>query len=102
MYLEAEDLGFIPSRRFVRYKSGVDLEHDIDKGRAEVSAINGGMAGGFGVVEIFASRTVEFDVLGIVDVRHAGREQVLGFAVNPGTFAKISFLVFFELEQTCK
>lgn len=44
------------------------LEYDIVKGRAEVGAVNSGVAAGFGIVDVFAARAEQFDRLDVGDV----------------------------------
>lgn len=63
----------------------------------EIGAVDGGVPGGFGVVEVFALGAVELDELGAGRVGHAGGEEVVGFAVDAGAFAEIAFFVLFEL-----
>lgn len=46
-------------------QGGVDLEDDIVEGGTEVCAVDGRVSGGFGVVEVFTSCTVELDRLDI-------------------------------------
>ena len=67
------------------------------EGSAEIGAVDGCVAGGLGVVEIFAFRTVQLDGLlaGVVAETHG--EEGLGFAEDAGAFAEVSFLVFVEL-----
>lgn len=73
MHLEAEYLGLIPLNGLLRDHVRIDLEEDVLKGCAKVGAVNVGVAGGFGIVEIFAFAAEEFDRLGVGDVGHAGR-----------------------------
>lgn len=67
------------------------------EGGAEVGAFDVGVAGGFGVVDIFAFAAVEFYGLHADYVGHSGGEEGLGVAVDAGAFAELGFFVFFDL-----
>lgn len=99
MDLEAENPGTIPLLAFLGHERRIDLEEDVGEGSAEVSAIDIGVAGGFGVVEIFAFRAVEFDGLDVWIVGHACGKEGGGAAEEAGAFAEIGFFVFFELYE---
>ena len=67
------------------------------EGAAEVSAVYGGVAGGFWVVEVFAAGAVEFyggEVCGVV---LACGEEGLACAEDAGAFAEFGFFEFVEL-----
>ena len=64
---------------------------------AEVGAVDGGVAGGFGIVQVLAFAAVEFDGLDVREVGHAGREEGVVGAGDAGAFAEVGFFVFFEL-----
>ena len=55
------------------------------------------MAGGFGVVDVFAFAAVQLDGLHACDVRHAGGEERLSVAVDSGTFSEFGFFIFLYL-----
>jgi len=59
------------------------------EGSAEVGAVDYGMAGGFGVVEVFAAGAVEFYGGGVRDVGLTHGEEGLRFAHYAGAFAKV-------------
>lgn len=99
MDLEAEDLGDVTLHGLDGDESGVNLEQDVLEGSAEVSAVDGGVAAGFRVVDVLAFAAVELDRLDVGQVGHAGWEERLGFADHAGTFAEVGLLVFLELEK---
>lgn len=97
MHLEPKHAGHVPCRGFLRNEERVDLEKDVLEGGAEVGAVDGGVSGGFRVVEVLALGAVEFDELGVGGIGHAGGEEMVCFAVDAGAFAEVAFLVFLEL-----
>ena len=99
MDLEPENPRLVPPDRLLRDQSRVDLEQDVLERGPEIGAVDGGVARGFGVVEVFAFGAVEFYGLHVGEVGHAGGEEGVRFAVDAGASAKVVFLVFFELER---
>ena len=97
MHLEAENPRTIPLFAFFGHKGRIDLEQDIRERSTEVGAIDVGVPGGFGVVEVFAFGAVEFDGLDVWIIGHAGGEEGGGGAEDARAFAEIGFFVFFEL-----
>lgn len=97
--LEAEHLGHVAALGLGRHEGRVDLEEDVLEGGAEVGAVDGGVAAGFRVVEIFAAAAVEFHRLHVGEIGHAGWEERLRFAEHAGAFAEVGFFVFFELGE---
>lgn len=97
MHLESKNPGHIPRRGLDGNQQWIHLKENILERGAKVCAVDGGVPGGFGVVEVFALGAVELDVLGAGRVGHAGGEEVVGFAVDPGAFAEVAFFVFFKL-----
>lgn len=97
MHLEAVDAGDVPLDAFGGDEGGIDLEDDVVEGGAEVGAVDGGMARGFGVVEVLAAGAVELDGLEVGDVGETHREQGVRVTVDAGTFAKLGLLVLVEL-----
>ena len=55
MHLEAEDLGLVAPSGLRGDQRRVDLEEHVVEGGAEVGAVDGGVFGGFRVVDVFAS-----------------------------------------------
>ena len=87
----------IPLLALFGNKGRVNLKEDVGEGSAEIGAVDVGVAGGFGVVEVFAFGAVEFDGLDVGVVGHAGGEEWGGGAEDAGTFAEVGFFVFFQL-----
>lgn len=94
---EAVDPGLVSFLRLLRDQRGVDLEQDVLEGGAEVGAVDGGVAGGFRVVEVFTFGAVELDGLDVGVVRHAHGEERVVFAHDARTLAEIALLVFLQL-----
>lgn len=69
------------------------------EGGAEIGAVDGGVAGRFRVIKIFAFATVQLYGLNIRKVGEAGGEERVGEAGNARAFAEVRFFVFFELEN---
>jgi len=65
VYLEAINSWDVSIVALCGDEGGVDLEYDVVEGGAEISTINGGMARGFWIVDIFTSSTVEFHCLNV-------------------------------------
>lgn len=99
MHLEAVDAGDVSLDAFGGDEGGVDLEDDVVEGGAEVGAIDGGVARGFGVVEILAAGAVELDGLEVGDIGEAHGEQGVRVAVDARAFTKFRLLVLVELLQ---
>lgn len=97
VHLEAVDAGDVPFNAFGGDEGGVDLEDDVVKGGAEVGAVDGGVARGFGVVEVLAAGAVELDRLEIGNIGEAHGEQGVRVTVDAGTFAKLGLFVLVEL-----
>lgn len=97
VHLEAVDAGDVPLDAFGGDEGGIDLEDDVVEGGAEVGAVDGGMARGFGVVEVLAAGAVELDGLEVGDVGETHGEQGVRVTVDAGTFAKLGLLVLVEL-----
>jgi len=53
------------------YKGRIDLENYVVEGGTEICAVYGRVSRRFGVVDVFASSTVEFDGLDVWEVRLA-------------------------------
>lgn len=97
MNSESKDARLIPLYALLRNKSGVDLEQDIMEGSAEVSAVDGGVARGFWIVDVFAFGAVEFCGFGCGDVGETHWEERVRATCYARAFAKVAFLVFLEL-----
>ncbi len=67
--------------------------------RPEVGSIDRAMSVGFWGIDIFTSRTVEFDCFLIGDIGETDGEEGLGVTVDSRTSAEICFSVFLELRQ---
>ena len=65
MNLESVDAGNVSLGALDGDQCGVDLEDDVVEGCTEIRAVNGRMSGRLGVIEIFASSTVELDCLDV-------------------------------------
>jgi hypothetical protein len=66
--------------------------------RAEIGAVNGAVAVGFGAVDVFASRAVEFDGFDVGCVAETDGEEGLLVAVDAWATAEIGATVFLELQ----
>jgi hypothetical protein len=80
-----------------RDEGGVNLKENVVKRGTKIGAIDGCMARGFGVVDIFTLGTVELDCFKVRVVRLPHRQQSLGFTHDSRALAKIVFLVLFKL-----
>lgn len=67
------------------------------EGGAEVGSVDGGVAGGFGVVDVFAFGAVEFHGFDAGEVGEAHWEEGVVLTHDAGTFSEVGFLVFVEL-----
>lgn len=85
----------IPLHTLLGHQRRIHLKKDILKGSAEISAVDSGVARGFGVVDILAFPAVEFHGLGLGDVGEAGGEERVGEAGDAGAFAEVGFFVLF-------
>lgn len=61
MRFEPEALGRIPFIALWRDKSRIDLEKDVREAGAKVGTVDGGVAGGFRRIHVFAFGAVELD-----------------------------------------
>lgn len=61
--LEAKDFGLVAPDRLLRDQGRVNLEENVLKRGAKVSAIDVGVAAGFWVVQVLAFTTIELDGL---------------------------------------
>lgn len=86
-----------PRGRLDRDQTRVDHEEHVGKGGAKIGAVDGGMSGGLGGVEVFTAGTVELDRLLVRDIGEAEGEEHLGVAQDAGTSAKVALLVLFNL-----
>ena len=73
------------------------LEEDIVKGCAEVGTVDASVAGGFGVVDVFAFGAVELDWLDAGGVCEAHGQQRMLVTHHAGAFSEVSAFVFLEL-----
>lgn len=87
----------VPRDGFFGNESRVGGVKQVLESGAEVGAVDVGVAGGFGVVDVFAFAAVEFHGLYAGHVGHAGGEEGLEVAVDAGAFAKFGFFVFLDL-----
>lgn len=78
-------------------QGGVDLEENLGEGRAEVGAVDGGVAARLWVVEVLAPGAPELNGLLVGDVGEADGEEGVRVAVNAGAFAEVCLLVLLEL-----
>jgi hypothetical protein len=69
------------------------------EGGPEVGAVDYGVPRGLGVVEVFATRAVQFYRGGVGDVGLAHGQERLRVAHYAGAFAEVGFLEFLELES---
>lgn len=97
MHFEAVDLGLVAAAGFFGDEGWVDLEEDVVERGAEVGAVDGGVARGLGVVEVFAFGAVELYAFLVRDVGEAHGEEGVVLAHYAGAFAEVAFFVFFEL-----
>lgn len=99
---ESEHARDVASNRLFRYQGGVSRVEQVLESGAEIGAVDVGVAGGFGVVDVFAFAAVEFHGLDAGDVGHSRGEERLGVAVDAGAFAEFGFFVFFDLDKGCE
>lgn len=97
VYLEAVDSGLVATQALLRVQGGIHLEEDGVEGGAEVGTVDGGVAGGFGVVDVFAFGAVELDGALVGEVGLAHGEERMAFAHDARTLAKVAFLVLVKL-----
>ncbi len=76
MDLETKHPRLIAGAALLRNERGVYLKEDVLEGRAEVSAVDGGVARGLGVVQVFALGAEEFDGLYGRQVGEACRKEM--------------------------
>lgn len=67
------------------------------EGGAEVGTVDGGVAGGFGVVDVFAFRAIEFDGAHVGKIGLAHRQEGMAITHDARTLAKFAFLVLVKL-----
>lgn len=97
MYFESVDSGLVASQALLGVQGGIHLEEDGVEGGAEVGTVDGGVAGGFGVVDVFAFGAVEFDGALVGEVGLAHGQEGMAFTQDARTLAKVAFLVLVKL-----
>lgn len=83
--------------RLARDHARVDHEEHVGKGRTKVGAVDRSVPRGFGRVEVFAARAVEFDGFLVRQVREAEGEEGLAVAEDARTPPKVALFVLFNL-----
>jgi hypothetical protein len=63
VHFETKDLRLMSSLRLLRDQRRIDLEENVVERRAKVCPVDGGVAGGLRVVDVFALGAVELDRL---------------------------------------
>lgn len=97
MDLEAVDTGHVALGALGGDQGRVDLEDDVVEGGAEVGAVDGGVAGGFGVVGVFAAGAVELDGFEVGHIGEAHGEEGVGVTHDARAFSEFGLLVLVEL-----
>lgn len=87
----------MPGSALLRDERRVDLEEDVVEGGAEVGAVDGGVAGGFRVVDVLAFGAVHLDGFLVRDVGLTHGEERVRVADYTRAFAKVGFFVLVEL-----
>ena len=97
MHAESVDARLVAALGLGGRQGRVDLEEDVVEAGAEVGAVDGVVARGFGVVDVLAARAVELDVghVGYVVLAHG--QQVLRFADDARAFAEDALFEFLHL-----
>ena len=98
MNLESKDPRHMPRPALLRYQRRIHLKDDVVEGRAEVGAVDGGVAGCLGVVDVLAFGAVHLYGFLVGEVGLAHGQEGVGVAEDAGAFAEIGFFVFVELE----
>ena len=95
MHLEPKNLGTIPLPRLFRHERRINLKQNIRKRGAEIRAVDIGMAGRFGGIEVLAFGAVELYALDVGEVGEACGKERGGGAEDAGAFAEGGGFVFF-------
>lgn len=69
------------------------------EGGAEEGAVDLGVPGRLGIVDVLAAGAVELDGLGVGHVGEAHGQEGVGVAHDARTLAEVAFFVFFELDE---
>lgn len=99
MHFEAVDGGLVATPGLCREEGRVLLEEDVVEGCAKVCAVDGGMARGLGVVEVFAARTVQLDRVYTCYIGYTHWKKMLLFAVNARALSERAFFVLLGLPR---
>lgn len=86
---EPEDLGLVTPARLDRHQGRVDLKQNVVEGAAKVGAVDGGMATGFGVVDVLAFGAEQLDALLARVVARPERQQRVAVAQDARAPAKV-------------
>jgi hypothetical protein len=97
MGFEPEAARYVTLVAFLRDEVLVDLEQDVGERGAEVGAVDAGVAGGLGAVDILAFGAVKLDALGVGEVAQANWEEGVGPAEHTRAPAEVAFLIFLHL-----
>lgn len=97
VYPEAVDPGLVATQALLGVQCGIHLEQDGVEGGAEIGTVDGGVAGGLGVVDVFAFGAVEFDGAHIGEVGLAHGQKGVAFTQDTRTLAKVALLVLVKL-----
>jgi hypothetical protein len=99
MNLEPVDARLVATDALLRDESGVNLEQHAVEGAAKVGAINGRVARGLGVVDVFALGAVEANGAHAGNIMLAHGKERVTFAHNAGALAKVALLVLVNLDR---
>ena len=97
MHAETVDARLVAALGLGGRQGRVDLEEDVVEAGAEVGAVDGVVARGFGIVDVLAARAVELDVRHVGYVVLAHGQQVLRLADDARAFAEDALFEFLHL-----
>lgn len=97
--LESKDPGHIAVCALGGNQLWVDLEEHVWETAAVVGAVDRGVAGRFGVVDVLAAAAEQLHRLGVRDVGQGNWEKWVVVAQNAGAAAEITLLEFFQLRR---
>lgn len=101
VHFEAVDSGFIAAHALLGVQGGIDLEQDRVEGGSEVGTVDGGVSGGFRVVDVLALGTVELDGAHVRKIGLTHGQKRVSLADNAGALSKVAFLVLVKLFKQC-
>jgi hypothetical protein len=97
MHLEAIDARLVTAGALLGVESRVHLEQNGVEGGTKIGTVDGGVAGGFRVVNVFTLRAVQLDSALVGDVGLAHGQQSMAIAHHTRTLAKVALLVLLKL-----